>query len=63
MIILEENSNELDRLISQNQSSVPNGWDYLTLPRRVNLARVMKPNTVLKEDYFSAAKNTVRGTI
>jgi hypothetical protein len=48
----EDSVDDLQRLLSETHPPVPSGWDYLTLPRRVNLARVQKPTTVLKDDYF-----------
>lgn len=43
--------------------SVPSDWDYMIMPVRVNLERVAKPQTQLREDYFESAKNMVSITL
>jgi hypothetical protein len=40
--------------------TVPSEWDYVILPRKINLENVPLPTTVLKEDYFESVKNMVR---
>ncbi len=56
----EDSIEDLQRLLNETHPPVPRGWDYLTLPRRVNLARVQKPTVVIKDDYYTQAKQIVR---
>ena len=56
----EENV-ELNELMEKaSHSTVPSGWDYLVLPRKINLQRV-KPPPLMKEDYFEQVKTLVSG--
>jgi hypothetical protein len=38
--------------MSKAQPAIPAGWDYLILPRKINLLRVKTPPTIMQEDYF-----------
>jgi hypothetical protein len=42
----------VEELMSRPQPPVPQGWDYLTLPRKINLLRVKPPPTIMEDDYF-----------
>lgn len=50
---------EVEDLMSKAQPAVPAGWDYLTLPRKINLLRVKTPPTIMQDDYFKPVKSLV----
>jgi hypothetical protein len=52
----EEEKLEVENLLNLPQPPVPKGWDYLILPRKINLERVPKPPTIMQEDYFAPVK-------
>lgn len=56
----EEEKLEVENLLNLPQPPVPKGWDYLILPRKINLERVPKPPTIMQEDYFAPVKELVR---
>jgi hypothetical protein len=56
----EEEKIEVENLLNLPQPPVPKGWDYLILPRRINLERVPKPPTIMQADYFAPVKELVR---
>lgn len=56
----EEEKREVENLLNLPQPPVPKGWDYLVLPRKINLERVPKPPTIMQEDYFAPVKELVR---
>ncbi len=45
--------------MSKAQPAVPAGWDYLVLPRKINILHVKTPPTIMQEDYFRPVKNLV----
>lgn len=55
----EEEKLEVENLLNLPQPPVPKGWDYLILPRKINLERVPKPPTIMQEDYFAPVKELV----
>ena len=57
----EEEKKEVQALLNLPQSAVPKGWDYLVLPRKINVQRVPLPPTIMKEDYFEPVKALVSG--
>ena len=56
----EEEKLEVENLLNLPQPPVPKGWDYLILPRKINLERVPKPPTIMQADYFAPVKELVR---
>ena len=52
----EEEKLEVQKLLELPQPPVPKGWDYLILPRKINLQRVPLPPTIMLEDYFAPVK-------
>jgi len=42
-----EEQKEVEELLSRPQPGVPAGWDYLVLPRKINLLRVKTPPTIM----------------
>ena len=50
---------EVENLMSKPQPPVPQGWDYLILPRKINLLRVKPPPTIMQDDYFKPVKALV----
>ena len=46
--------------MNKPKPAIPSGWDYLILPRRINLNRVPRAPVIMKEDYFEDAKRLVR---
>ena len=57
----EEEKKEVEALLNLPQAAVPKGWDYLILPRKINVQRVPLPPTIMKEDYFEPVKALVSG--
>lgn len=55
----EEETKELEELMKKQQPAVPKGWDYLILPRKINLLRVKPPPTIMEDDYFKSVKALV----
>ena len=55
----EEEKREVEDLLNLPQPPVPKGWDYLILPRKINLQRVPLPPTIMMEDYFAPVKELV----
>lgn len=43
----KEEQEEVESLLSKPQPAVPQGWDFLTLPRNINLMRVKTPPTIM----------------
>ena len=56
----EEEKKEVEQLLNLPQAAVPKGWDYLILPRKINVQRVPPPPTIMKEDYFEPVKALVK---
>ena len=54
-----EEQKEVEELLSRPQPGVPAGWDYLVLPRKINLLRVKTPPTIMQDDYFKPVKALV----
>ena len=52
----QESFEDLQRLLEDNHPPVPKGWDYLCLPRRVNLKRVQEPMVEILADYFEPVR-------
>ena len=52
----QESFEDLQRLLEDSNPTVPKGWDYLCLPRRVNLKRVQEPMVEILEDYFEPVR-------
>ncbi|CDW87073.1 UNKNOWN [Stylonychia lemnae] len=52
----QDSYEDLQRLLDKQAPPVPQGWDYLTLPRRVNLKRVQEPVTKILDDYFEPVR-------
>lgn len=42
-----EEQKEVEELLSRPQPAIPSGWDYLILPRKINLLRVKTPPTIM----------------
>ena len=59
----EEEKKEVEALLNLPQAAVPKGWDYLILPRKINVQRVPLPPTIMKEDYFEPVKALVSGIL
>lgn len=57
-----EEKEELNNLMSKAQPAIPGGWDYLILPRKINLLRVKTPPTIMQDDYFKPVKALVRSS-
>lgn len=55
----KEEQKEVEELMSKAQPAIPAGWDYLILPRKINLLRVKTPPTIMQEDYFKPVKSLV----
>lgn len=55
----KEEQKEVEDLMSKAQPAIPAGWDYLILPRKINLQRVKTPPTIMQEDYFKPVKSLV----
>jgi len=55
----DEEKKEVEALLNLPQAAVPHSWDYLTLPRKINVQRVPPPPTIMKEDYFEPVKAMV----
>ena len=55
----KEEQKEVEELMSKAQPAIPGGWDYLILPRKINLLRVKTPPTIMQEDYFKPVKSLV----
>jgi len=54
-----EEQKEVEELLSRPQPAIPAGWDYLILPRKINLLRVKTPPTIMQDDYFKPVKSLV----
>lgn len=54
-----EEQKEVEELLSRPQPAIPAGWDYLILPRKINLLRVKTPPTIMQDDYFKPVKALV----
>lgn len=54
-----EEQKEVEELMSKAQPAIPAGWDYLILPRKINLLRVKTPPTIMQDDYFKPVKSLV----
>ena len=59
----DEEKKEVEALLNLPQAAVPHSWDYLTLPRKINVQRVPPPPTIMKEDYFEPVKAMVSDKI
>lgn len=55
----KEEEFELDKLLQKTQPPVPAGFDYLILPRKINIKRVPLPPTIIEDDYFKSVKALV----
>ena len=55
----DEEKKEVEALLNLPQAAVPHSWDYLILPRKINVQRVPPPPTIMKEDYFEPVKAMV----
>ena len=53
---------EVEQLMSKSQPAIPSGWDYLILPRKINISRVKSPPTIMQDDYFKPVKQLVSST-
>lgn len=52
----QESFDDLQKLLDNQHPAVPKGWDYLCLPRRVNLKRVQEPMVEILVDYFEPVR-------
>lgn len=59
----KEEREELENLMSKAQPAIPQGWDYLVLPRKINLLRVKTPPTIMQDDYFKPVKALVSSSL